>query len=698
MPPYITILYWFSWLILMFIWISTLRRGVKSPINISIFMFSLSVIFWLWSLYFAYLFADPNSIKITLFLTRLTFWFGVFVPFFIWTFFYYFPRKNIDFGLYFEIWYLLLNICVACLSIFTSYIYEANIYVNELLIQDKLGKLYFIFVIQFILNIIVSLYIAFRKIFEYKNIEKTRLIIITSWALCFILLVTFSHIILPLFNIYYLQAEIWTSSMIFSLSAFFTMHKYRFLNLWNLTLKIIRYTFIYSIFVIIMICLHWFLSFLWFDHFFNLIISSCLVILWYIFIEGKFPEIIEKNLKDFKTTILELKDWLYLCDTYEKFQNLFEQTFIVKHWISTAKIYVVLDTLKQNINIPYYLKNEFTEELCKYSNNLLLKHEIDFMNVDNNNKYLLKKWMEELGVDLCMPLFKEWVLIWIFTLWSKWNWKTYSLEEVMEILGLNKAIEICFMNILLKINLQEENDLMKKIINERTKDLQNQIKQQNDFMAVTAHELRTPLNIAMAQLEDTLENYKHPEDVLRDMNVVWLSLENLRQLTQVLFEVQQFDLNKSIPNKEKINIKEFMNNFYYNCKNLITQKSFRCQFINNISDINIFIDPVQIWQVMSNLTSNAMKFTPNNWLITMILTCDEQSVYISVMDTWPGIPDSEKENIFNKFETNHSTMWIWIWLWLYLSRKIIELHWWKIWAEDNPSWWAKLCISLPLNS
>jgi len=92
---------------------------------------------------------------------------------------------------------------------------------------------------------------------------------------------------------------------------------------------------------------------------------------------------------------------------------------------------------------------------------------------------------------------------------------------------MKDKLEICFFNILLKKRLQQENNLMKKIIQEKTKNLTERnkeikqiIKQQSDFISIAAHEFRTPLSAALFQVEDTLENYKDSSEVSKDINVL----------------------------------------------------------------------------------------------------------------------------------------------------------------------------------
>ena len=124
-------------------------------------------------------------------------------------------------------------------------------------------------------------------------------------------------------------------------------------------------------------------------------------------------------------------------------------------------------------------------------------------------------------------------------------------------------LEVNLMNTLLNMNLQEENNLMHKIINAKTKQLKKKIieinellKQQADFIAVTAHEFRTPLTIASFQLDDLRHSKKerNTKEIVKELKMVEDSIDNIKTLTEKLFKVQQYDLNKVPLLAEKTNV------------------------------------------------------------------------------------------------------------------------------------------------
>jgi signal transduction histidine kinase len=211
------------------------------------------------------------------------------------------------------------------------------------------------------------------------------------------------------------------------------------------------------------------------------------------------------------------------------------------------------------------------------------------------------------------------------------------------------------------------------------------LEQQSDFIAVTAHEFRTPLSIAMFQLEDTLTTHEHTPQVVKDMEVMSESLNNLRNLTQTLFDVQQYDLNKIKLNKSKVDIREYLNQIVQEFKFIIEEKNINFHYKNNIKEqSHIEIDEQQIRQVFANLFNNAIKFADNdNPEISIEINENENTVQIAIIDNGSGVQDKDKKRVFEKFQTTKVSMGTGIGLGLYICKKIIELHKCKIWIEDN---------------
>jgi signal transduction histidine kinase len=109
-------------------------------------------------------------------------------------------------------------------------------------------------------------------------------------------------------------------------------------------------------------------------------------------------------------------------------------------------------------------------------------------------------------------------------------------------------------------------------------------------------------------------------------------------------------------------------------------------------------DHDRIVQVLSNLVSNAIKFTPVGGVISVdanfFASAKGNFVEISVSDTGPGIPDSEKKRIFDRYTQLANIDRRELGLGLYISKKLVEAHKGRLWVTSAVGSGSKFVISL----
>ena len=107
------------------------------------------------------------------------------------------------------------------------------------------------------------------------------------------------------------------------------------------------------------------------------------------------------------------------------------------------------------------------------------------------------------------------------------------------------------------------------------------------------------------------------------------------------------------------------------------------------------LDHDRILQVLANLISNSLKFTPQGGKITICGESEAAGIRISVVDTGSGIPDDALERIFHRFSQVGRNDRRGLGLGLYISRNIVEAHGGRIWAESRPGAGSRICFTLP---
>jgi two-component system, OmpR family, sensor histidine kinase VicK len=231
--------------------------------------------------------------------------------------------------------------------------------------------------------------------------------------------------------------------------------------------------------------------------------------------------------------------------------------------------------------------------------------------------------------------------------------------------------------------------------------LQIHDKMRQEFINIVAHELRTPIMPILGGIELL-------EMITRNANRLQKLAEDIVEVADIergSFEIEVkngMDLCSMMPNVISAMEKK------YESDGKMISISFDSK--NNIPnhDLLIACDADKIIQVLFHLLDNAMKFTEKGKvMVSMRKMCG--NVIVSIVDTGRGIDPSIKNTLFEKFvsksEDNGTG------LGLYLSKKIIEAHGGKIWAENNiindnninarhrsNVWEATFTFSLPLYS
>ncbi|MCG8526083.1 MAG: ATP-binding protein [Opitutales bacterium] len=177
-------------------------------------------------------------------------------------------------------------------------------------------------------------------------------------------------------------------------------------------------------------------------------------------------------------------------------------------------------------------------------------------------------------------------------------------------------------------------------------------KVKSNFLSIMSHELRTPLNPILGFTELLLEETSDEEHVgyLKDINQ---SGHTLVRLIDGILEYCRYERDQSEPTQEVIYIKEMIDHAVYPFEQKILEK--KLSFKPNIPDqpTQIISDPKRIQQVITNLMSNAIKFTSEGSIeldIEVIeLDADEYQLSVKVIDTGLGISEEARKTIFQPF-------------------------------------------------
>ncbi|MDQ3908825.1 MAG: HAMP domain-containing histidine kinase, partial [Thermoproteota archaeon] len=166
------------------------------------------------------------------------------------------------------------------------------------------------------------------------------------------------------------------------------------------------------------------------------------------------------------------------------------------------------------------------------------------------------------------------------------------------------------------------------------------------------------------------------------VDVINRNAKRLEKLTSNLLDVSRIENNKSLElSKEKFDLVQEIRNIIRDTRLSQDGKSDDLEIIYDAPDAPIMIeaDKTRISEVGSNLLRNAIKFTDSG-TITITSRIDDSNAIVSIKDTGKSIDSEIMPRLFTKFATKSESG---TGLGLYLSKKIIEAHGGKIWAENN---------------
>ncbi|MBT4400425.1 MAG: HAMP domain-containing protein, partial [Bacteroidetes bacterium] len=223
-------------------------------------------------------------------------------------------------------------------------------------------------------------------------------------------------------------------------------------------------------------------------------------------------------------------------------------------------------------------------------------------------------------------------------------------------------------------------------------------KAKDDFLSLVSHELRTPLSSILLYSEMLLDGLANTEE---DRNEFLSTIvDNCKRLTRLINDV--LDLSKIEAGRmpftlEKLNMKSLVIETLNSIRPALESHgiNFDCKQVDD--NIHLWADRDKIIQVLTNITSNAIRFTPQGGTISVSMTTNTQMGTIAVKDTGKGIKKEDISKVFDRFSQlesidHHSKG---TGLGMTISKSIIERLGGEIWIESEVGKGTTVFFALP---
>ena len=339
-----------------------------------------------------------------------------------------------------------------------------------------------------------------------------------------------------------------------------------------------------------------------------------------------------------------------------------------------------------------------------------------------------------------------------------------GLINAQNLVNFTIILGIASIAIIVTIILLRWNKILKNVVDVKTsqltdsiaklekanEDLQSHDKLQKEFINVAAHELRTPTQAISGNLElvemtylpsmlqetsinqdeiarefrDLVENKEKLAEFRKALISTYRNSQRLEKLVNDILDTSRIEGNRLELHKEFFNLNEKIENVIKDISNKSSNyrepnnpnNPIKIVFEPQQSPINVFADKLRIFEVLSNLLNNAIKFSNGNPIIISAIKSkknkgispgfdkekvevpydqDVEIVIVSVIDRGKGIDREILPRLFTKFATKSTQG---TGLGLYIAKNIIEAHGGQIWAQDNADGnGATFSFSLPLD-
>jgi PAS domain S-box-containing protein len=213
---------------------------------------------------------------------------------------------------------------------------------------------------------------------------------------------------------------------------------------------------------------------------------------------------------------------------------------------------------------------------------------------------------------------------------------------------------------------------------EAEESLREMNRMKNDFISSAAHELNTPLTtiLGYADLIQASGDAFSAEQKSDFVIAIIENTENLARITDDLLDIARFEVGREIPLEKSFGSPEaLITKIVRRFEDQKEPRRFQLELAAGAT-CRLAFDPLRIRQVLENIISNAIKYSPENSIITIATRWHETGVVISVSDQGIGMSEKALDKVFDKFyrADASSTAISGLGLGMSIVRQIVEAH------------------------
>jgi signal transduction histidine kinase/ligand-binding sensor domain-containing protein/DNA-binding response OmpR family regulator len=309
-------------------------------------------------------------------------------------------------------------------------------------------------------------------------------------------------------------------------------------------------------------------------------------------------------------------------------------------------------------------------------------------------------WNEEgtsIAIIISPPFWKTW-----------WAYTAYASVLILALYGIRRYE----MN---RLSLKNQVKVERAVLKER----EETDKIKSRFFANISHEFRTPLTLILGPAEKIISDTS--DDIKKDANIIKRNSRRLLQLINQLLDLSRLEAGKLKLEASKGNIVSFVKGVALSFESLAESKDITLKIQPEKDFIELYFDREKMMKILTNILSNAFKFTPEEGIVTVsIKECHselvseslavskmlkqvqhdntKEFVEIKIRDTGIGIAQAEIPKLFDRFyqvDSSFTKEHEGTGIGLALTKELVELHHGIISVESKQGEWSEFTVSLP---
>jgi signal transduction histidine kinase len=227
---------------------------------------------------------------------------------------------------------------------------------------------------------------------------------------------------------------------------------------------------------------------------------------------------------------------------------------------------------------------------------------------------------------------------------------------------------------------------------------QRAVRAREELLAIVSHDLRTPLS-AIATVASNLLKGSQDEGLSRDAATIVSNTRRMERMIRDLLDFSQLEAGSLRVELRRENLAQLVRHAVESARPMAARHRLVMDVTEDARDLEVLCDRERIFQVLSNLVGNAVKYTEPQGGIRVRLSRLPAEALVSVVDSGRGIAQAELPALFDRYFQGQTRPVVHgsagVGLGLYIARGLVEAHGGRMWAESAPEAGSTFCFTLP---